>query len=280
MAGLLDELAQTAGAAGSVDFTTGAYAYSSEPYAMALEFLLSLQQDGLLFPASLTLDARNARARWATGVGGMFFDGPWNVGVVKNDFDAFLPQINVAPIPTPEAKSANYIHVGPPGGTFWVATQSQHADVAADILLQMTTPAYYKELAARMDQPPLDLTALEGADVHPTYQKAIQFFQERVLLAPSPVVRNVAVADVTAEMAPITPDLGTIVMGAFSGDVPDPRAALKQYADAMTAERDRAIKVVQDQGKQVSVDDWVFADWKPDQDYTATPATPVATLQR
>lgn len=143
----------------------------------------------------------------------------------------------------------------------------------------MTTPEYYAELAARMDQPPLDLTALEGADVHPTYQKAIQFFQERVLLAPSPVVRNVAVSDVTAEMAPITPDLGTIVMGAFSGDVADPRAALKQYADAMTAERDRAIKVVQDQGKQVSVDDWVFADWTPDQDYNATPATPVATMR-
>ncbi len=278
MAAHVSELAQVAGAPGETDPLTGDYTFGTEPFAQALEFLLSLQQDGVLFPAALSLDARNARARWASGAGGMFFDGPWNIGVVKQDFEPFLGQVGIAPIPVPDASTTNYIHVGPPAGTFWVSTTSAHPDVASDILGQMTTPEYYRTLAERMDQPPLDLNAVAQANVHPTYQQAMTYFQDRVRLAPSPVVRNPAVADVTAEMQPIQPDLGQIVIGTLTGDVSDYRMALQQYADQMTAERTRAIGVVQANGGQVSVDDWVFPDWLPDQDYASAPtATPQAT---
>lgn len=271
----LEELAQVAGAqvagpGGSVtDLKTGEYVYGSDPFVQALEFMVSLQKDGSLFPASSSLDARNARARWATGVSGMFLDGPWNIGVINGNFKEFTDKVGVAQIPMPSAQQASYIYKPPIGGEFWVSSQSKNPAVASQILEAFTTPEYYISLAERMDQPPLDLSAVDKATVHPTYKQAMTLFEERVKLAPSPVVRNPAVADVLGEMKPITPGLGQIIQGAFSGDVQDYKATLKEYSDKLTAERERAVKVVQGKGAKVSLDDWKFANWQPGQDYTA-----------
>jgi multiple sugar transport system substrate-binding protein len=264
----VEELAQAAGAPGTIDPATGEYTYASEHFAQAIEFLLSLQEDGSLFPASSTLDARTGRARWATGVAGMFFDGPWNIGVVTQEFADFTDKVGVGPIPTPGGE-APVIHKAPTGGVFWVSSQSEHPEAASDILAQFTSPEYYVGLAERMDQPPLDLTAVEQADVHPTYQRALELYGEQVWLAPSAIARNPAVSQVSAEMKDIHPNLGEIVQGVFSGDVTDYRAALQTFNDAMTAERERAIGVVQEAGGDVSIDDWVFSNWTPGEDYTA-----------
>ena len=266
----VDELAQMAGAltSGGIDLTTGQYAHGTDPYVQALEFLVSLQQDGYLFPASSSLDARTARARWATGAAGMFLDGPWNVGVIQGEFSEFLDKVGIAPIPVANPQTPTFVHAVPPVGQLWVSSQSANAPIAEEILLELTTPEYYVGLAERMDQPPLDLTAVDRAEVHPTYRRAVALFQERVRLAPSPVVKNPAVADVLAEMAEVHPNLGEIAQGAFSGDVTDYRAALTEYAGKLSAERERAIGVVQGRGGQVSLDDWVFPNWDPAQDYT------------
>lgn len=271
----VEELAQVAGAPGPIDHATGEYAYATEPYAQAVEFLLSLQQDGSLFPASSTLDARTGRARWATGIAAMFFDGPWNIGVVQQEFGDFAEKVGVASIPTPSADPA-FIAKGPTGGVFWVSSQSEHPDVAADILRGFTTPEYYIGLAERMDQPPLDLAAVEQANVHPTYQRAVALFGERVRLAPSAIAQNPVVSQVNARMADIHPNLGEIAQGVFSGDVSDYRAALKTFNDQLTAERNLAIEAVTAEGGQVSLDDWIFPEWTAGEDftpdmYTATP---------
>lgn len=264
----VEELAQTAGAPGAIDHTTGEYAYASDPFIQAIEFLLSLQEDGSVFPASSTLDARTGRARWATGTAGMFLDGPWNIGVVNQEFTDFVDKVGVAPIPTPSADDA-FIHKGPTGGVFWISSQSQHPEIATDILKLFTSPDYYIGLAERMDQPPLDLSAVAQADVHPTYQRAMELYEERVRLAPSPIVRNPAVAQVNARMKDVHPDLGEIVQGVFSGDVTDYKTALQTFNDQMTAERDAAIAAVAAEGVEVSIDDWVFADWTPGEDFTS-----------
>jgi multiple sugar transport system substrate-binding protein len=78
------------------------------------------------------------------------------------------------------------------------------------------------------------------------------------------------VAQVQAEMKDIRPNLGEIVQGALSGTVSDWKGALKDLSDKLTAERDRAIKVVQGKGVKVSVDDWIFANWDTTKDYDST----------
>lgn len=265
----LTDLAQAAGAAGAVDWKTGEYAYASDPFVEALEFLVSFQKDGTLHPASSSLDARQGRARWAAGEAGMFVDGPWNSGVLKNSFAQVIDGIGVGRTPYPGEAASSFTRRGPVMGTFFISSQSKHPQQASDVLQLMTTDDYYVALAERMDQPPLDLSAVQRGKVHPTYAKVIASFAEYVRLAPDPLLRNGAVSKVYAGMKPVLPGLGEIIQGAFSGAFDDPKPVLKQFADQMSAERERAIAAAKADGAEVSLDDWVFADWVPDTDYVA-----------
>ncbi len=268
MANHVQDLAQVAGAAGRFDWKTGAYAFGTEPYVRAVEFLLSFQKDGSLNPASSSLDARQGRARWAAGESGMFFDGPWNSGVVKGSFAQVLDALGAGSIPVPSLDRPAFTYHAPPSGEFWISSQCEDPETASKILQMFTSDAYYVGLAERMDQPPLDLTAVDRANVHPTYKTVIEGFKKVVRLSPEPLIKNPNVAQVYAEMKPVTPGLGEIVQGVMGGAVSNVQATLQQYSDKLTAERDRALKVVKDKGVQVSLDDWIFPNWQPGQDYT------------
>ncbi|GLQ57119.1 ABC transporter substrate-binding protein [Devosia nitrariae] len=265
----LIDLAQTAGAAGEIDWRTGDYAHASQPFLDAIEFLMSFQKDGSLHPGSSSVDARQGRARWVAGEAVMFFDGPWNSGVLNGSFADQIDLIGVTgqvPYPVDQASAFNYR--GPSGGTFYISAQSQHPDIATQVLQMLTTDDYYVGLAERMDQPPLDLTAVERANVHPTYKKVVSGYQNSVRLAPDPLARNPAISAVYAEMRDVTPGIGEILQGAFSGAFSDAKPILQQYTDSMSRERDRAIEVAKSQGAEVSLDDWVFEGWTPGEDLT------------
>jgi multiple sugar transport system substrate-binding protein len=265
----VNNLAQTAGAAGGIDWKTGAYIYHTDPYIRAIEFMLAMQKDGSLFPASTSLDARSARARFSTGIAGMFFDGPWCIGVINKDYKAFADKVNVGQIPVPDGNKASYTYHDPNGGDFWINSQSKHPEIAGQLLENFNTEEYYIKLAEGMDQPPLDLKAVEKANVHPTYKQALKYFEESVRLAPSPVVKNPVVAQVQAAMKDVRPNLGEIAQGVLGGTIKDYKAALKSLSDKLTAEREKAIKTVQAKGEKVSLDDWAFSNWDSSKDYTA-----------
>lgn len=270
MASFVLELAQTAGFPGSreggtdgIDLTTGEYRYHDDAFVEAIEFLLALQQDGVLFPASTSLDARAARARWAAGAAGFFLDGPWNVGVVAGDFPQILDQLTVGQIFTPDG-DAPVLTRPPTGGTFWVSGQSDQVDQASALLELFVGEEYQTGLAAAMDQPPLDLDAVAGSDAHDTYKRAVEMYGEQVFLGPTPQARNPLVSQVVANMAPVEPGLGAIIQGAFSGQVTDVRGRLRALSDGMSKAREAALSEV---GGDVSVEAWAFPDWTAGQDF-------------
>ncbi|GAA4994468.1 ABC transporter substrate-binding protein [Actinopolymorpha pittospori] len=263
----LTDLAKAAGAPGETDPRTGEYLYGGDAFVSAVEFLRSLVKDKVVFPASTSLDARTGRARWVTGVAGMFFDGCWNIGVVAGDFKEFADKVGVGSIPSPEGGAV--LHNPPTDGTFYISSQSAQPELAGQLLARLVTDDYQAGLATQMDQPPLNLDVVQQADVHPTYRRAIQLFQDGVRLAPTPVGRNAATAQVVAAMRAPRPTLGELVQGILSGQVADARKALREYAAKQTAERDRAIAEVVKSGAKVGVEDWTFANWTAGKDYTA-----------
>jgi multiple sugar transport system substrate-binding protein len=264
----VNELAMAAGSPGPIDWRSGDFQYASEPYVKAIEFLLKFKEQATMFPASVTLDARNARARWAAGNIGLFFDGPWNAGSLKTGFPDALPFTDVAWVPVPAASAPGRVYRGPTAGEFFLTSQGKNPKVAAEFFEGLMSEAYYMALALGQDQPPLDMSTVGKAAVHSSYVKVNALAGPRVFIAPMPQIRNPQVADVVTEMKPITPNLGDIIMGAFSGAITDLRGALKTYNEATTAERDRAIAAVQAKGTKVSKADWVFANWDPTRDYS------------
>lgn len=245
-----------ADAPGVADARTGEYPFDSAEFLDVFEFLGSLVRDGVMFPSSTSLDVRTARARWVGGSAGLFFDGPWNVGVLAGQFPDALATLGLADMPTPDgvARAMN----GPVGGSFWLSRTSSDAAAASEILSRMTTADYARGLAAAMDQPPADVAAVAEADVPDAYARAVSLMRDSVRLAPSPVAKNPAVGSVLSEMKQIRPNLGEIAQGYLGGNVDDVGAELTRYRSRLATERDRAIEVVRAGGQEVSLDDWIF----------------------
>ena len=95
-----------------------------------------------------------------------------------------------------------------------------------------------------------------------------ELFDEQLRLGPNPRVRNPDVSLVDLEYQPLQPDFGQVVQGLFTGQLPDPRAAMQDLDDRSEAELERAIEAARAKGAQVTRDDWVFANWDPTRDYT------------
>ncbi len=256
------------GGDGYVNFKTGAYQYASPEMFKVFEFLTGLKDDGSVHPSSVNLDMRAARERWAAGEAAILFDGSWNIGVIKNNFSTIMDDVGVAEPVRSDASKPYTIYRTPPKGTFYISSQSKNVQAATDILLQLTSDDYYIKLAERMDQPPLSLAAVEKANVHPTYKKVIEIFGKTMAYQPDPLLRNPAIGDVYAEMRDIHPNPAEILQGYYAGAIKDWKAELVKYNDAMTKERDRAIKKVQDAGGKVSLQDWVFSNWKYGMNFT------------
>lgn len=273
----LTQLAQAGGAGvsgggppgGGIDLRTGEYVLHTDPFVNAIEFLVAMKKDGVMFPASSSLDTRTARARWATGVAGLFFDGSYNIGVLKTGFQQFVDKVGVGSIPVPDASGSvalNGISANP-ALSLWIAKTSKNADAASRLVSMFAEDHVQVGIAEAMDQPPLITSVLDKADVHATYRKSIASFDKQVFRAPNPVARNTDVAVATAAMQAVDPPVGQIVAGAVTGEIDDWQGALRKLSNDLTAARDEAIAAAKQKGADVSLDDWKFPDWTPGQDY-------------
>lgn len=268
------QMAMAAGFPGrnGLDFSSGEYRYDADEFVHAIEFWTAMKADGSLFASSTSLDARTARARWATGVAGFFFDGSYNVGVVKGSFKTFLDKLGVGDIPVPEASSPGTI-VGAAanaGVSLWLSPSSPNAATATELISRFLETPTQAGIAAAMDQPPLVSSVLADADVHPTYRRAVELFDKSVFLGPIPEVRNPDVSVVAAQTKQVTPTLGDIVAGAVSGEIPQWKTALTKLSSDQNAARDAAVKAATAKGAKVTTADYVFTDWKAGTDYVTT----------
>ncbi|MBF8186133.1 extracellular solute-binding protein [Nonomuraea sp. K274] len=268
----IDKMAQAGGFEGAdgIQFRTGEYAYHSDPYVNAIEFMLSLHKDGLMAPGSLSWSDDVARGRWVAGAATYFFSGPWTAGSTLETVPQWKDKLGVGPILVPEAGRKVATYAGPNAGTYWLSPTCKHPKEAGRLLGDyFATEQYSVDLANAMLQPPADLEAVEKSNAHPMYKKLIGWYAEQAYLCPAPVLRNPkGISAYQAEVKEITPGLGDIIQGAFTGDIPDYRKALKELSDKNTAERDRAIAAAKAKGAEVSVDDWAFPKWAPEKDFT------------
>ncbi|NED99566.1 ABC transporter substrate-binding protein [Phytoactinopolyspora halotolerans] len=263
-------LAQAAGFEGFNGrlFRTGEVAFDSEPYLNAIEFLLSLKQDGLMSPGAESWVDTDARGRWASGAAGYYFDGPWCPGVILPQSPEFGESLGAGPILTPEPDMPVRTYHNPQPGEYWLTPDIQYAAEANQLLSDyFATPDYSLDVANTMSQPPIVLDAVAESDAHPEYKKLIEMYAEQVFLAPYPIARNLEITKVQQEEKQVNPDIGTIIQGAFTGDVDDLAGALKKLSDDTMAEWERSVKAAQDKGAEVDLDDWAFPDWRPGADY-------------
>jgi multiple sugar transport system substrate-binding protein len=264
----ITDMVYAAGGPGNIDWKTGDYQFDSPWYFDVFEFLTGLKDDGSVHPISVNLDMRQARERWAVGEAAILFDGSWNAGMLLSNFPGVLDQVAVAEPIRKDPRTPYTIYRGPPRGTYFISSKSKYISEATEIIKQFTSDDYYINVANRMDQPPLKLSRVKDAKVHPVFIDVVDMFQRTMAYEPTPMIKNPASAEVFVEMRPIHPNPAEILQGYYSGAIKDWKSELRKYNVAMTNERVRAIKKIQDQGHKVSIDDWKFSNWVYGMNYT------------
>lgn len=269
-AAIVRNLGQMAGAPGedAIDWRTGEYNYASDAYLGVIDLLLALKEDGSVFPGALSLNANQARAQVARGAAGMILSGLYSIPFLKLQNPNFNYDVTSQPVPNGGAFTP--VAYGPPSGQFWVYAKSKYPQVVGDILAY----AYSKEGQAtqlKLYESPLpvrfpDVNA--GGEFDPRMRRLFPLIEQQNRLAPSPLVRNPDVSVVLQERRTPTPNFGTMVQGIFSGQIRDPRAAMRDLVSRSEQELERAIKAATDKGARVSRDDFKFANWDPTKDYT------------
>lgn len=257
-----------------IDWRTGDFVYSSDEYVAAAELLLGLQQDGSIFPGSMSLSEAEARAQFPNGVAGMILEGPWNIPQWQRDAPDFAFTLSSQPIPNGDVNvPLTFEETG--SNQLWVFAESDYKSVAGDMFAYIGSVDGQVAIMAstggnlRAILPDAVAIAQESVELDPYASTALALYDEQMRLGPMVAVRNPEIAAVAAERQPLQPDLGTLMQGVLTGQVSDVRAGLEDLQSRASAELDRAIAAAQEKGANVSRDDFIFADWDPAAEFTA-----------
>jgi multiple sugar transport system substrate-binding protein len=270
LASFVSNLAEMAGAAGGeLNWQTGEYNYGSEQFLAATELLMALQSDGSIFPGALSLLEPEAIAQVPQGVAGMILQGPWSIPRWQANAPDFT--FGVGSQPQPNDGTAQSLHHAPGGANhYWIYADSQYSTIAGDMFGYIGSLEGQTAYSALTDGsiPPILAEATQTRELDAPTRKALELFDQQMRLAPDPRVRNPEVGNVDQELQRLTPTFGETIQGIFTGQLSDAKAALLDLQDRANAELERAIEAARANGAEVTRDDWVFANWDPEQDYT------------
>lgn len=252
---------------GGLDYRTGKFSYGSNPaFKAAVDTLVALRDEGLILPDSASVDDEAIRVLFAQGRFGMLLGGSWMVGGWKKTNPDFT-EYSVSQVPffgTTEPKS--YFYTSPGGSNYAINPKSKNLAAAWTWFKWL----YSKESAERLVKvgngtsvfPEANKPEYAGSDAERTL---IELGPQYSRVGPRPELRNPDAAKV--QPAAVKPGEADVVKGIFTGQLTDVSKALADLDAAKQAALETAIADAKSAGANVSIDDFIFADWDPTKDY-------------
>lgn len=265
----VETLAELSGAFGAeFNWKTGEFNFTSDQYVGAVELMQAMNDDGSFMPGMVSMTDTDVRARFPEGRAGMYISGIWNVSIWEQAAPDFKFGVGSAPAQNPDDMYT--ISVVPGAGEgYMVYSGSDYHNISGALMRfigSLEGAVALKEISKAVN--PVAFPEANGIVKHSANgRRAIEINDSQIKYRPAPAIRNIDATMVDMERRPVTPNLGDIVNGIFSGQVDDPMSALQDLADRSNQELDRAIKAAQDKGAKVSREDWVFPNWDPREDY-------------
>jgi multiple sugar transport system substrate-binding protein len=265
----VETLAELSGAhGGDFNWQTGEFNYTSDIFMAAIELMLAMNDDGSFLPGMVSMTDTDVRARFPQGQAAFYISGIWNVSIWEQAEPDFQFGVSSAPAQNPDDMYSISVVPGNGEGYMAYSGSDYHAITAAlfKFVGSLEGNIALKEISKAVN-PVAFQEANEIVEHSENGQRALEINYDQLRFRPAPAIRNVDATLVDMERRPITPNLNDIVNGIFSGQVDDPAAALQDLQDRANAELDRAIQAAQEDGADVSRDDWVFPNWDPREDY-------------
>lgn len=247
------------------DFHTGKYEYGTNPaYAQIVELLLGMKADGSVYPYESTIEDANIHTFFGQGQFAIMMTGSYAVSNLTKDFPDFQ-SYQVVPLPVPDGGQTGQYQLTP-GTSQFLSSKTEHPN---DAWLWMDWLAR-RDVHERMVQQASNFSIYDDLNnaqniKDPHIFQAYQAMAAFGAFGPFPPARNPNAALVQPE--PVTPDFSDLLIGIYTGQVSDWMQALLDLDARKQAALEAAIAKGQADGLDVSMEDFIFADWNPMESY-------------
>ena len=260
------------GKVSAFDYRTGEFTFASNDcYKTVLNDLVMMADDELIHPAalSLSIDDEGARALFAEGAFAHLVAGEWVVAGWEQthpDFSGYT----ATHLPFLGGEPQSYFEA-PVGGQWFAVNADSDVPEAAWAFFKFLHSPEAGAIWARngnglvMNTPqPYDEFASNGAFEY------IFNSTDLVRTQPAPTIRTPALAEVQQTLIGPAPD--DILVGVLSGQISDIDAALADLDARKMQALTTGIADAQAAGSEVSMEDYLFPDWNPAENYVTEPA--------
>jgi ABC-type glycerol-3-phosphate transport system substrate-binding protein len=228
-----------------------------------------MKEDGSVYPYEGTLDDSNLFSFFGQGKFAIFLGGSWSANNLKRDFPD-LQDYRIIPLPVPDEGRRGGLMTNPGSGSYLMASQTPHPDEAWLWLDWISSRGFHERMVTNGLDFSLyaDLNTPENiGDPHKVqaYQAATKY----VVYGPFPPARNPQTALVRPE--PVTPDVGDVLVGIYTGQIENWQQALIDLDTRKQTALEAALQTARDDGAEVSLEDYIFPDWNPMENYVTRP---------
>lgn len=233
------------------------------------ETVLAFKQwknDKIMDPNALILTSAEAAASFGEGKSAFHLDGQWQLAFLKSKYPDLEFGITLLP-----SKSGVPTYYGTKGGSdtgFVVAKSSKHIEAVTEWLTHLSQVHYKNALERGIAMSPIpEVNRDANVNVSPEQKMIIDVSDKMFRLVPSPALRNPAQVEVMTNLKANTAKqpLGPTLQSYLNKDNFDLDKFLSDYA----AEQQQFLQKALDAVPGTSIDEWKFADWDINQDYTA-----------
>jgi len=246
------------------DYRDGKFKADNENHMNVYNLLQGIVDDGSITPGWSSMDKGTARAIFAQNKAAFYFDGEW----MKNVWAGMgFPDLNfdIAPVPVPDDGRKGYRVMNIPHGQVHVSAFTEDMEKTMKVYKWLHGVDFQTELLKRKLAFPANMKVDYDKHITDDYRKSIlKIAEDYVVTAPEPIYNNVNAGSVT--WPSVNPGLNDIIASALSGDV-NYKEAAAEWNQKMTEELGRNIQKARDEGNDVSIEDFMFPDWSPLEDY-------------
>ena len=252
---------------GGFDYRTGEYTFASNPcYKQVLSDLVTMRDEGLIDEGTLSLsyDDEGARALFAEGGFAHLFAGEWVIPGFSQTHPDFS-EYTATHVPFPGDAPESYFGAGVGGYQFVINAETENPEAAWEFFKFL-----HSEEAGRIwseNGQGLMLLTPQPYDQFATNDAFKYIFSSTNLVRtyPEPTIRKPELAQLQITLQGASPD--DMIVGILSGQITDIDAALADLDARKMAALETAISDAQAAGLDVSMEDFLYPDWNPAENY-------------
>lgn len=249
-----------------VNLATGTIDFNRDALYDVFAMFETIKQDGSYHPKTMSISAPEARALFGQGQAGFIIQGSWSIAVWNKENPTLEYGVMAPPVPEDGRKGS--LPILNPSPWIGLSATSKHPEAAALYLKEYYGGDFFQKARVQSGEAlsivkDINEQNIQSEQLADYYELAKEYGR----YIPDPNIKNPQVSALFTNFKDVSPSLGELLGGVFSGAVTDYKTKLEDYTSQMQAAWDNAMEAAKAEGAAISDDDFKFPDWKPMEDY-------------